>query len=106
MSESQDFGPRPAWMEDELVREIPRRKLDFLGQLFEQGQGLNQKEMMALMLPMLRRAKAEHLNFTAQEMNAAIAAIRKHSSSEELSRIDQILAKAGPQSGAKQGGPS
>ena len=32
--------------------------------------------------------------FTPQEMNAAIAAIRKHSSAEELSQIDKILEKS------------
>ena len=42
---------------------------------------------------MLKRAKQENLTFTPQEMNAAIAAIRKHSSAEELSKIDKILEK-------------
>ncbi len=106
MDKSQASNPRPAWMEDELVRDIPQKKLDFLGQLFSQGQGKNQKEMMALLLPMMRRAKEEKLSFTPKEMNAAIAAIRRHSSSEELSRIDQILEKAGQQAGQKKDAPT
>lgn len=102
MSESTNSNSRPAWMEDELVREIPQKKLDFLGQLFAESQGKSQKEMMSMMLPMMRRAKAEHLSFTTQEMNSAIAAIRKHSSSEELSKIDKILSQAGQQKGTPQ----
>lgn len=102
MSESTNPNPRPAWMEDELVRDIPQKKLDFLGQLFTESQGKSQKEMMTMMLPMMRRAKAEHLSFTTQEMNSAIAAIRKHSSSEELSKIDKILSQAGQQKGTPQ----
>ena len=49
---------------------------------------------MAFALPMLKKAKQENLTFTPQEMNAAIAAIRKHSSSDELKQIDKILEKS------------
>lgn len=100
MSELRTSNLRPAWMEDELVRDIPQRKLEFLGQLFEEGHGKSQKEMMAYMLPMMRRAKAEHLTFTPAEMSAAIAAIKKHSSPEELSQIDKILAQTARQKDA------
>lgn len=62
--------------------------------MFDEGHGKSQKEMMTFMMPMLKRAKQENLTFTPQEMNAAIAAIRKHSSAEELSKIDKILEKA------------
>lgn len=85
---------RPAWMEDELVQNIPKEKLDFLGRLFVEGHGKSQKEMMAFLMPMMARAKKENLSFSPQEMNAAIAAIKKHSTQEELSQIDKILSKS------------
>ena len=50
--------------------------------------------MMAYLMPMMKKAKAENLTFTPQEMNAAIAAIRKHSTKEELTQIDKILEKS------------
>ena len=84
----------PAWMEDELVRDIPLKKLDFLGRMFLEGQGKSQKEMMAQLMPMMKKAKQENLTFTPQEMNAAIAAIKKHSSAQELEQIDKLLNKA------------
>lgn len=84
----------PAWMEDELVKSIDKRKLEFLSQLFHEGHGRSQKELMAYLMPMLRKAKQEHLAFTQQEINAAISAIRKHSSADELIQIDKILAQA------------
>ncbi len=84
---------RPAWMEDELVKTIPQKKLEFLGKLFEEGHGKNQKDMMAYIMPMMRKAKQENLTFTPQEMNAAITAIKKHSSEEELQQINKILEK-------------
>ena len=85
---------RPAWMDDELVQNIPKEKLDFLGRLFAEGHGKSQKEMMAFLMPMMARAKKETLSFSPQEMNAAIAAIRKYSTQEELSQIDKILSKS------------
>ena len=84
---------RPAWMSDPLVKDSPQRKLQFLEQLFAQGRGKNQKEMMAYLMPMMKRAKQENLAFTPQEMNAAITAIRKYSSQEELTQIDKLLEK-------------
>lgn len=86
---------RPQWMTDPLVKEIPEKKLEFLGEMFAEGHGKSQKEMMAFLMPMMKKARAENLTFTPQEMNAAIAAIKKHSSEEELKQIDKILDKAG-----------
>ena len=34
---------RPAWMDDELVKDIPQKKLDFAAMLFETGHGKSQK---------------------------------------------------------------
>ena len=85
---------RPVWMTDPRVKDIPEKKLQFVEQLFVQGHGKSQKEMMAYLMPMMKKAKAENLTFTPQEMNAAIAAIRKHSTKEELTQIDKILEKS------------
>lgn len=84
---------KPAWMSDPLVKDIPGKKLEFLGQMFTEGQGKSQKEMMAFMMPMIKKAKQENLTFTPREMSAAIAAIKKYSSADELKQIDKILAK-------------
>ena len=86
---------RPAWMADPIVKDIPEKKLQFVEELFAKGHGKSQKEIMSLAIPLLKKAKAENLIFTPQEMNAAIAAIRKYSSTEELKQIDKILEKRG-----------
>ncbi len=90
----EDYA-HPAWMDDELVKSIDPKKLDFLSRLFTEGRGhgRSQKEMLAYIVPMMRRAKLEHLSFTPQEINAAINAIRKYSTQEELKQIDRILAQ-------------
>ena len=84
---------RPKWMSDELVKDISPKKLDFLAQMFTQGQGKSQKEMMLFLMPMMQKAKKENLTFTPQEMQAAIAAIKKYSTEEELAKINDILKK-------------
>lgn len=85
---------RPVWMDDELVKEIPTRKLVFLEEMFKEGHGKNQKEMLAFLIPMIKKAKQENLSFTPAEMNAAITAIKKHSTKEELAKINRLLDKA------------
>ena len=85
---------RPAWMNDESVKNIAPEKLEFLQKMYENGHGKNQKELMAFMMPMIKQAKEQHLIFTPQEMNTAISAIRRHSTREELAQMDKILERA------------
>ena len=88
-----DNAKRPAWMDDDLVKDIPKRKLEFMEKMFREGQGKSQKEMLRFVMPMMQKAKQENLTFTPMEMNAAIAAIKKYSSADELKQIDDILKK-------------
>jgi hypothetical protein len=81
------------WMNDPLVKNIDRRKLEFLETMFSQVQGKSQKELMALMVPLMKRIKEENLNLSPSEMNAAVAAIKKHSTADELKKINELMAK-------------
>jgi hypothetical protein len=47
--------------------------------------------MLLLLMPVLKQARAANLSLTPQEIQAAIAAIRKHSTPEELEQIDKML---------------
>ncbi|MFQ9031924.1 MAG: hypothetical protein ACLR7F_08385 [Waltera sp.] len=56
-----DYSQTPLWMQDDLVRDIPREKLEFLSTLFAKGHGKSQKEMMSLLMPaIVRKAGASH----------------------------------------------
>ncbi len=92
-----DTNTHPTWMDDALVQNIPHKKLEFLSQLYNNGKGKNQKEMMAYVLPMMKKAKAENLTFTQAEMSACIQAIQKYSTDEERSQIDALLKKRAEQ---------
>lgn len=93
------------WMEDDLVKDIPKEKLEFLSQVMMGSKGKNQKQMMSTLLPLMKEAQAKGLQFTASETAAAIAAIRKYSSREENSRIDEILHKVNQAKGNKGAAP-
>ena len=93
----------PEWMKDELVREIPPEKLELLQELFieadsrvkKAGPAKSNQEMLLTMMPLLKKARERHLSFTPAEMQAAVAAIRKYSSPDELRQIDKIYSSAG-----------
>lgn len=89
-----DSIKRPVWMEDELVRDISPKKLDFLEKMFQETQGKSKKELMSFLMPMMQKAKQENLTFTPAEMNAAITAIKKYSTAEEIAKMDKIMEKA------------
>lgn len=90
---------RPLWMEDELVKNISTQKLAFLEKMYQESQGKSKKDMMSFIMPMMKKAKEENLSFTPAEMNAAIAAIKKYSSAEEIEKMDQLLEKATKKTG-------
>lgn len=84
---------RPSWMEDPLVQSISKKKLDWLESLFHESQGKSQKNLLAALLPKLKQAKTENLMLTPPEMQAAIQAIKNHSTAEELAKIENLLKK-------------
>ena len=45
------------WMMDELVKDIPKEKLEFLRSVFELSKGKTQKEMINTILPFLKEAR-------------------------------------------------
>lgn len=97
-SNNTNNAPRPEWMNDPLVKDIPQRKLDFLGKMFLESRGKNQKQMMSYIMPLMKKARAEKLTFSQGEINACIQAIKNHSTQEELEKIDTILRKKSEQS--------
>lgn len=82
------------WMSDPTVKHIPKEKLEFLGELASGGQGKSQKEMLPYIMTLMKKAKEKGLVFTPMEIQTIIAAIKKHSSPEELARMDEIMKKA------------
>ena len=91
----EDLKTKPNWMNDPSVKSIDSKKLEFIQKIYVDGngKGKSQKEMMAFLMPLLKKAKEENLTFTPAEMSIAIAAIKKYSSPEEVKKINDILEK-------------
>lgn len=85
----------PEWMNDELVKEIPKEKLQLLYDMQTVSNGKNGKQALSALLPLLKKAKEQNLTFTKEEMNAAINAIKKHTATEELQSLNQVLQSKG-----------
>ncbi len=79
------------WMQDESVKQIDRAKLEFLQNCYSVMQGKEKKQLMFVLSNLIREAKQKGLQFTPEEMNIAVAAIKKHSSAENNKQIDDIL---------------
>lgn len=84
---------RPQWMNDESVRDIDVRKLEFIQELHDNAKATNQKELMMKLMPKLKYAKEQGLLLSLREVQTAIAAIKKYSTPEELEQIDKVLNK-------------
>ncbi len=85
---------KPEWMNDPLVKDIDEKKLNFLSDLVFGGRGKSQKEMMPYMMMRMKQAKADNISFSSSEIAAVVAAIKNHSTPEELAQIDNIMKKA------------
>ena len=58
-------------------------------------QGKTGKQITVTILQLLKEANEQKLSFTPEEMNAALTAIKKHCSTEELSRINKLMQEKG-----------
>ncbi len=85
---------RPEWMNDSLVKNMDEKKLQFLCDLVLGGKGKNQKDAMPYMMLKLKQAKADNITFTPSELTTVIAAIKNHSTPEEIEQIDNMMKKA------------
>ncbi len=85
---------KPAWMYDDMVKDIDEKKLTFLGSLVEGGKGKSQREMMPFFLGKMKESKSLGISYSPAEINLVIEAIKKHSSEDELQKIDEIMKKA------------
>lgn len=82
---------KPVWMSDPLVADIDPAKLEFLQTVFFESKGKTQKELIPFLITMNKKIKLQNLSFTEAEISAIIAAIRSHSTEEELTQINRFM---------------
>lgn len=81
------------WMLDASLKDIDSSKLDFLQKLVFEMNSLNDKEKLPFLLALANRARKENISFTNEEMESIIAVLKKHSTPDEVRRMDMMLQK-------------
>lgn len=79
------------WMQDPSLRNIDRSKLEFMQKMFFESKKLTKKELMPFFMALAAKSKANNITFTPQETEAVIAVLKKHSSPDELMKINQVM---------------
>lgn len=79
------------WMSDPLLKDIDHSKLEFMQKLVFELYSLSEKERLPFLLALAGRAKKENISFTQQEVENIITVVKKHSSPEEVKKMDQVL---------------
>lgn len=81
----------PLWMQEPSVSLIPKEKLDFLQKLVFESSRLSRKELLPFLMSLAQKSKSANITFSSQETDAIIQAIQKHSTPEELQKMNQIM---------------
>ena len=79
------------WMDDPLLKDINRHKLEFLQSMVFESSSLTQDAMLPFLLAVMKRGQKKKLNFGEDEMEAIITVLRKHASAEELDKINMVM---------------
>lgn len=85
--------PQPNWMDDYDLRDIPKSKLDFLQKLVFEMNKLSQKEKLPFLLALANRMQSEKIQFTSEEVDLIITVLKKHSTTDEVQKMDLMLQK-------------
>lgn len=81
---------KPTWMSDPTIAHIPQEKLDLLSSMFDKVKDKKQNELLPFFMAMSGKMK-NAVNFTAEEMQLILAAIKRAASAEEQQQIDKVL---------------
>lgn len=81
----------PEWMQEDSVKDIPQRKLEFLQKLVFESKSLSQRELLPFLMALAQRSRDENISFSAAETRAIVEAIQKYSTPEELLKMNQIM---------------
>lgn len=80
------------WMQDESLKNIEPYKLEFLQALVFESSSLRKEQLLPFLMNVAKRGQDKKVAFTDEEINAIVTVLKKHATSEELSKMEKILA--------------
>lgn len=82
---------KPEWMNEPEVAHIDTRKLDFLQALVFENRNKSQKEMMPVLMNIMKMSREQNISFSEDEVQAIITALERHSTPAELKMMHKIM---------------
>ncbi len=80
------------WMNDPLVANIDKAKLQFLQTLVFESRNLTKEQMLPFLMSVAQKGKASNISFDDKEIETIVEALRKYSSPEEVDKINKLMA--------------
>lgn len=80
------------WMNDPLVANIDKAKLQFLQTLVFESQNLTREQMLPFLMSIAQKGKSRNISFNDQEIETIVTALRKYSTPEEIEKINKLMA--------------
>jgi hypothetical protein len=82
---------RAEWMSDPLLKDIDKHKLEFLQTMVFESNNLTPDAMLPFLLAVMKRGQKKKLTFSDNEVEQIIAVLKKHSTPEELEKINMVM---------------
>ncbi|MCL2052750.1 MAG: hypothetical protein FWG91_13645 [Lachnospiraceae bacterium] len=79
------------WMNDPLLKDIDKYKLEFLQTMVFESSNLSQNAMLPFLLAVMKRGQKKKLTFSDEEMETIITVLKKHSTADELEKINMVM---------------
>lgn len=80
------------WIQDESLKNIEPYKLEFLQALVFESSSLRKEQLLPFLMNVAKCGQDKKVAFTDEEINAIVTVLKKHATSEELSKMEKILA--------------
>ena len=79
------------WMDDPLLKDIDRHKLEFLQTMVFESSNLSQDAILPFLLAVMKRGQKKKLTFSEGEMDTIITVLKKHATAEEIEKINMVM---------------
>jgi len=80
------------WMNDPLVADIDKAKLQFLQTLVFESRNLTKEQMLPFLMSIAQKGKSRNISFDDREIETIVAALRKYATPDEVDKINKLMA--------------
>lgn len=80
------------WLQDPVLKKVPKEKIHFLLALLKTSHTLTQKEMLPFLIAFEKKRKESNISFDKSELDCIIQAIQNHATPEDLKMLELLKA--------------